>query len=662
MSHLDPPLQPRNGAVLQVLAIVRVSKEDEDRDKTEDDGNQQKYKERSLADQEALLRDWLEKNYGKPYNLVVNRSTGSGECVDREESLQARADVKSGQYDLVLTEDLGRIFRRAHAFLFCEHCKDYDTRLIALNDHVDTGRVDWRFAACFAVFRHEAYNSDTAARIRRSLRNRFTQGGICQTFPYGYIKPERKHKDDPPVKDKDVTKDPDAEPIYDQWFRMLEDGASFTAVADWLTNQGVSTGPGCRSEKWTGRMVRGVTFNPILKGVRVRNDKVSKRINETGRHISVAAPPEERLERHCPHLAFIKPARYDRLIRKLRARGEIYRNGRQRSSSHLTKKWRAWPGHQIVCGVCGNLFYWGGHGQTDHMMCAGAREYQCWNGITFDGIDAGQKLCAACLVEIEALVDFDQAFLDKVRAKASALQSTADADIKKIDLALDKVRRKIAAANESILSEAKGSRTLAKSLVELEAEEDRLVEQQEMLSQRQQHQKLDIPSIDWIKEEARALIKNLPEKPEFCQRMWELVPYLKVFPYRLCDGGKVVLRAKVVLNLTSLVPETLQTEEVTTVLRRELTVDLFDPPQREKFREQVVAMRRAGIPEWKIAKELKITITATQRAMALQRLMDERGLTDPYIQVKEPPADYPKLSRHQHRRYHFKPLPGHPNW
>jgi hypothetical protein len=234
--------------------------------------------------------------------------------------------------------------------------------------------------------------------------------------------------------------------------------------------------------------------------------------------------------------------------------------------------------------------------------------------------------------------------------------------MKKIDLALEKVRRKITAANDLILSEAKGSRTLAKSLMELEGEEDRLVEQHEMLSRRQQQQMLDIPSIDWIKEEARALIKNLPEKPEFCRRMRELVPYLKVFPYQLCDGGMIVLRAKAVLNLASLLPEAMQLEETTTVLRRELTVNLFDPPQREKFREQVVALRRGGIPEWKIAKELEITKTAAQRAMALQRLMNERGLTDPYLPVTEPPADCAKLCRHRHPRYSFKPLPGHPDW
>jgi hypothetical protein len=42
-------------------------------------------------------------------------------------------------------------------------------------------------------------------------------------------------------------------------------------------------------------MVGRVTHNPILKGVRRRNNKISKRINKTGRSKQINAPPEEHL-------------------------------------------------------------------------------------------------------------------------------------------------------------------------------------------------------------------------------------------------------------------------------------------------------------------------------------------------------------------------------
>src|SRR5438046_243369 len=141
---LQPPLAARNGHVLKVLGIARISTEHQDR--------------LSLQDQEALYRYWLAQHTDLTYDLKMIAGCGSGECLDRREALEATAEVETGTYDLVIAEDLGRIFRRVHAQLFCELCEDVDTRLIAINDHVDTGRDDWRLHAFFATMRHEMYN------------------------------------------------------------------------------------------------------------------------------------------------------------------------------------------------------------------------------------------------------------------------------------------------------------------------------------------------------------------------------------------------------------------------------------------------------------------------------------------------------------------------
>jgi len=213
---LQPPLVPRAGQLLQVLGIARISTEHQD--------------QRSLADQEALYRCWLDQYAGRPYHLQMIAGRGSGECLDREEARQARAAVESGRVDLVIAEDLGRIFRRIHAQLFCELCEDYETRLIALNDQVDTAQDNWRIMAGFASMRHEMYNADTANRILRTLRNRFQQRGIVQFVIFGYIKP-------PGAKtDADLQKDPEVEPIYAERFRLLENGASYSEVANWWSS------------------------------------------------------------------------------------------------------------------------------------------------------------------------------------------------------------------------------------------------------------------------------------------------------------------------------------------------------------------------------------------------------------------------------------------
>ena len=45
--------------------------------------------------------------------------------------------------------------------------------------YVDTGNDGWRLSAFFAAMRHEMHNADTGKRIRRTQRNRFTQGTLA---------------------------------------------------------------------------------------------------------------------------------------------------------------------------------------------------------------------------------------------------------------------------------------------------------------------------------------------------------------------------------------------------------------------------------------------------------------------------------------------------
>ena len=161
-AYLDPPLVAREGRVLKVLAICRISTAHQN--------------EKSLADQEASYRRWLDEHTNLPYEMTVLSGQASGESLDRAQYLRAFELVDSRQFDLILTEDLGRICRRVHAHIFAETCQDADTRLIALNDHVDTSREEWSLHSFFAVMRHEAYNKDTGKRIRRTHRNRFSQG------------------------------------------------------------------------------------------------------------------------------------------------------------------------------------------------------------------------------------------------------------------------------------------------------------------------------------------------------------------------------------------------------------------------------------------------------------------------------------------------------
>jgi hypothetical protein len=137
--------------------------------------------------------------------------------------------------------------------------------------------------------------------------------------------------------------------------------------------------------------------------------------------------------------------------------------------------------------------------------------------------------------------------------------------------------------------------------------------------------------------------------------MHRLIPRLEARPYRLVDGGGLVLRAHLTLDLAPLIPEARGLHGACGLLRRELVVDLFDPPQRAAYRERVLALRAQGQTEDTIAQALGLTKTAVQRAAALDRAMRALNLTDPYVALTEPPANQGRMRRHRHPRYRFDP-------
>ena len=272
----------------------------------------------------------MERELGdQNYELTVLSSRISGQVLDGEEFARLNGMIASGEFDIVIAEDLGRISRRIHAVLVCENPEDTNTRVIAINDHVDTSDDGWRNATTFATFKNEAFCKDTSARICRSLRNRFMQGDVFQFVIYGYVKPRAG------ANDSEVSKSPEAEAIYDEWFTKLEAGENYRMIADWLNSKSVPPGKHSRSESWSGRMVQRVTFNPILKGERIRNKRVTVRINSTGRSWTRKAPPEHQLSRMVPHLAFIEPERYDRVIRLLTKRNAKYLTPAKTSSESI---------------------------------------------------------------------------------------------------------------------------------------------------------------------------------------------------------------------------------------------------------------------------------------------------------------------------------------
>jgi DNA invertase Pin-like site-specific DNA recombinase len=634
---------PRRGNTYHVLTICRISTEYQDL--------------RSNEDQSAYCRRYVEERSRGPVEYHYLHSRGSGEYLDREELAKATELVESGKIDLVICEDLGRIMRRMHAVIFCEMCEDEETRLIAINDHIDTFREDWRLNALFASFKHEMYNKETSKRIKRTLQNRFEQhGGVLQLPCYGYLKPQGAKTDE------DVTKDPEAEPVYDEWFRRLEDGAHYWEIADWLESIEVRPGKKATSGRWSVSLIRGITFNPILKGIRRRNLYKSNRINKTGRRKSVRAAPEELVQRHCPHLAFIEPKRYDRVTHLLKKRNaHLSLAHKEDAAARIGKPWKSttFPGQHIRCGVCGRIYYWGGNGRSEYMMCAGARQYLCWNGFTIKGTLAARVVPEAVLAKIETLSDFDDEFLGMVREHVQARVGERSRQQVKAQADLAGVEREINNVTDAI-ARMGFSPSLSAKLGHLETRQTSLAAALADF-QRDTCNQVNIPPMPELKRLARESLGKLSaESPEFYRLLCRMTPQMHVFPYRLLEGKTAGLRIHFTLDLASILGPWRDASELHGLLRYKVVLDMFEHPLREKIRKRVVELRKQGVYFRDIVKQLGHACWEVQRAVRLQERMDKNGLMDPYVRLTAPPEDYRNLSKHRHKRFRFVPLKGYP--
>jgi DNA invertase Pin-like site-specific DNA recombinase len=624
---------------LMVLIIARISTVHQDR--------------RSLDDQIALCKRFVLDRHVGPVEFTVISGQGSGEVLDRADFLKTIEFVESQRFDWVITEDLARICRRAQAMIFCETCEDSDMRFVAVNDAIDTSHTEWRVNAFFASFKHEMSNKDTSMRIRRTLRNRFDQGGVVQFVIYGIIKPPGAKND------SDLQRDPSAEEIYKDWFQRFREGASCSEIADWLNQQVVPTGPYCRSKRWTGPMVARVMRNPLLKGCRIRNRVMSRRHNKTGRRRSVKAPPGELLVRKCPHLAFFDEQYYDETIAMLAERNAHFKrklvNGRDPRAG-VPKKRSRWPGQHFICGICGRSMRYGGNGISHCLICTGANEYRCWNSVTINAPFAARQIITAVRDAISNLPGFDVALADKVRLAAHERIQARQTERADCERGLnDRIRQ---LENTAAAIGARGhSATLLDRLKSLEGERDEFQRKLAILD-KQPESVVELPSMDVIREVAFREFEELAvESPEFGRWMKQIIPRLAMRPVRCCTGGTPEPRAFVTLDLTSLVPADIA-GAAGSALRIELVVDLFDPPKRVILLKEIQRLTQANLKQREVAKLLGTQQPIVQQALAIARKMAELGITSPYIELSEPPSDYRKMRRCRHPRYRFEPLPG----
>ena len=324
----------------------------------------------------------------------------------------------------------------------------------------------------------------------------------------------------------------------------------------------------------------------------------------------------------------------------------------------MPRKRTRFPGQHAVCWYCGRQAVWGGNGMTDNLMCNGSRQWRCWDSIGFPGAAAGAAVAAAVDAELARLDGFDAQFREMV--ELAVREGGAGLARERAELARDEEAGAREEANVMAAIAAYGPRPmLEQKLKDLEAGARDRARRRGALQAREDR----APKLPGSGAELRSLFDEkfrglAHDSPEFGDLLRLIVPEFHVYLVRLCDGGHLLPRARIALNLAGIVPDARHAPGFVRMLTRVLTVDLFEPPQRERVRAEAVRLTAEGLDQRMVAARLQVTQPAVSKALILDRLMREQGLETPYVLVAEPPADYPKLRRHLNPKYRFEAVEG----
>ena len=644
-SRSESILVPRNGHSLQVGIIARIS-------------GCSRQKEVSLEDQIDHGKEEAGQLYQGPMDFRIISTKGKGERLDRPELGQIEQMFRSRKLDLCVMEDVGRLVRGPEAARLWGIAVDHGTRVVAPNDCVDTAEEHWEEDLMSACRDHTSHQTHTSKRIKKKLMTRFLRSGEITPLPIaGYIKPECA------TSYADWLKDESAATIIVEGHRILKQTLSGPAVADYFNQVGFPTGPAAKTKKkWDGTLVLSYYRNTLLKGMPARGRRHSVKHHETGRRNAVRNPKGPQY-RHEPHLAFLEPAEFDEVVELLHKQNLKYRRGRCEDEDPRyrvpLKRTRA-LGQHARCWYCGRHYVWGGNGIPNSLMCSGSREWKCWNSIGVDGPLAAKKLLAAIMDRLNRLDGFEQQFRNLVRNA----QTTGPDGIDHRREKLCRDEQLLAQEKENILAAIVhyGPKPMFhEKFAEIEAREKCLAGERYYL-ENATARTLEVP-------ESTAELRSLVEaqfRPlainsfELGDLFRDIVPEIHVYLVRLFDGGHLMPRAKVRLNLLGSIADAEAVPGLRELLHEEFTLDLFNPKQRDAIREEAVRLDAMGLEQREIAEQLesKPTQTAVWKALNMHKRMQELQISDPYSIVFEPPADYTRLRRHKNRRYKFEMLEG----
>jgi hypothetical protein len=617
------PLVPKNlGGPLMTIALGRVST-----------------KRQNVKNIDASYEDverYLKSIYDGLTHIKHLGEQGSGMLVDRASIMEAEREIETGNWDLVLMEDLSKAYRNPrHQYAFVQNCVDAETRMICTGDNLDTADPQWEVAMGSAALRHGLHIPDTRRRVRRTATYAFHNGGMVLRVRFGSRKLTKEEAASGQYGPKGlrIAKVPEATPTIEEMRLRVHNGAGSQDLADWLNAEGIEPGPYVKKGYWTGQDVVNLLTDPILSGTRTFRKVNYRPIFRTGHHLRVKNRNPER--EYVPELAHMTVEQQDEMIAALEANNRRTHDPKRGPANPLYRKPRGesiFPAQHAECAACKGRMH---RALNDQIKCCHAHRQnlqRCWNHVQVKCELAREKIFSWLLTELEKYPRHRAAFLDmawskheqEVLRRRQTLEEICE-QIQSVAQEADKLAAAIAAGGklEALVKRSQATDAKLKKLRKAETQETRCVQEE-----------LTVISPEELA--ARPLEGTLAvarRSTGFASFLRRLFPEFKIVPVQSLDHKMVRPRARILVALSELC----EGQDAPAELRAE--IDLFESPEHIKHLRACLAEKTAhpSLSLKKLAAKLGIGHMTVKRAFDYAKRMRNAGVQDPYIVLTAAP-------------------------
>jgi len=618
------PLMPKNSnGPLKVIILGRISTVFQDKE--------------NIPASYRFVEQFLRQIYDGATEIRHLGEQASGMIADRATIMEAEELVATGEWDLVIVEDLSRIYRNPrYQWVFVQDCVDRKTRVICIADNLDTADENWLTMMHVAAIRHGMAIPDTRRRVRRTATHSFHNGGMVQKIPYGYRKLSKEEAASGqygPVGLR-IARLSECTPVIREIARRIMNGTFYDDIADWLNEEGIEPGPYVKLRRWTGRVVEFLVRCPLLSGTRTYRNELYEPVFRTGKHRREPNPTGPEKEFYA-ELAHITKEEHDQLLAvlKLRKGDRDFPTGNDHPLKNRPRSRSLWPCQHPTCAVCGARFYsWGKYLRCQNIAPKGPRT--CWNHVFVDVAMIRAKVLprvVSILNQVpglrDALIQFAE--LEFERARRRHLTS-GDFHAKRIA----ELESQAAILAKAIRRGGNLDALVAESAaVDAELKEARLEAARLLQQARETNEYVSSSDIGDHLEDV--LLRMAETSFDFADLMRRLIPEFVIQPVQALDCGQVRPRGKLVLRTDAWSSG----RESECGQEFSIDIDLFEYPLHVRRLPEYVQLLAANpkMSVQAIASAFGVNKSTVELMAKYHRLMLEAGTTDPYRQLHEKP-------------------------